>query len=626
MAVADVVPGVALRMEDSNQITSGQIASGQIASGMRPSPPKVPFALGLGVTGHRSDLLDGSIALIERRMDAVVVEILAAARRIASEGAGYFADRAARFSLVSQLAEGADQIAARTALDHGIELHVVLPFERAEYERDFAGEEARERFAGLVARADRLLELPGHREAALQAYLMAGRATVAHCDLLIAVWDGKPPRGRGGTGEVVEIALLAGTPIVHIPVNADEPISLLWSAFDPHVHTNRQNSHTASRPYSTAALDAVLKALLDPPADPVERGFLAAYYRERERRLNPRVEYPLMLALTGIAKLRRADFRTRPFAAAIAENWAEFRERCAGSTGVTAGIDPLQSAYCWSDLLARHFAQTYRSGHIFNFLLGAVAVLIALSGLLFPAGKLGLAIAELAVIGSVIVNTRVGVNHGWHRRWLDYRNLAERLRPMRSLKLVGIAAPQRDAAARNVRWIDWYAARMWRALGLPEGKITDPAMLAAALVAHELDPQIAYHRAAAASAERLDHRLHLIGTALFSATIVSCIALIAGHLAAPGWIGRHAMIFVVLSAGLPAFGTAIFGIRMQGDFAGTSLRSHATAERLAAIASQVDPEVDLARAADLFERGAEAMLADLGEWRLAHLQRELVIP
>jgi hypothetical protein len=118
----------------------------------------------------------------------------------------------------------------------------------------------------------------------------------------------------------------------------------------------------------------------------------------------------------------------------------------------------------------------------------------------------------------------------------------------------------------------------------------------------------------------------MIGTALFVATIVSCIVLVVGYLAAPGWVYRHAAIFVTLSAGLPAFGTAIFGIRVHGDFAGTSLRSHATAERLAAIAGQVDGDVDLPRAADLFERGAQSMLADIGEWRLAHRQRDLVIP
>ena len=36
--------------------------------------------------------------------------------------------------------------------------------------------------------------------------------------------------------------------------------------------------------------------------------------------------------------------------------------------------------------------------------------------------------------------------------------------------------------------------------------------------------------------------------------------------------------------------------------------------------------IDLPRAGDLFEKAARTMLADLGEWRLAHHQRELQLP
>ena len=69
----------------------------------------------------------------------------------------------------------------------------------------------------LMKRASCLLELPGHSERLLDAYVMTGRATVSHCDLLVAVWDGLPPRGRGGTGEVVQFAITRGTAVVHLP-------------------------------------------------------------------------------------------------------------------------------------------------------------------------------------------------------------------------------------------------------------------------------------------------------------------------------------------------------------------------------------------------------------------------
>jgi len=199
---------------------------------------------------------------------------------------------------------------------------------------------------------------------------------------------------------------------------------------------------------------------------------------------------------------------------------------------------------------------------------------------------------------------------------------------MRSLKLLGVAAPRRDPHARfgERRWTEWYAAGVWRAMGCPTGRIQDPARLSAMLTEQELDPQIAYHRGAAHLAEKLDHRLHLIGLALFAATVVGCLVLIVGFFAAPDWVADNSRLFVILSAGLPAVGTAIFGIRVQGDFAGTAQRSLSTARRLDATAAEAKCIVELPRAADLFEEAARAMLADLGEWQLAHKQRELVIP
>ena len=97
------------------------------------------------------------------------------------------------------------------------------------------------------------------------------------------------------------------------------------------------------------------------------------------------------------------------------------------------------------------------------------------------------------------------------------------------------------------------------------------------------------------------------------------------QLAAGGFVA--AVAGMLLPAGLPALGTAIFGIRVQGDFAATAERSRATADRLEKISRALAGDgVGLSRAGDLFEQAARAMLADLGEWRLAQHHRELALP
>lgn len=595
-------------------------------------PPRAPFCFSAGVTGHRPAALAGHGAdagAIEARLASLLASLAAAARRVWERERAVFADDPPVLRLISPLAEGADQIAAEAALAQGYQLHAVLPFGAEDCGEDFSAD-GRARLEALTARAGCLLELPGVRARALDAYVMAGRATVAHADLLIALWDGLPARGRGGTGEVVEFALRRGAPVIHIPPNEQDAARVIWSGFDPLV-TPARPDELPSRLLDDDALDLLLGALLAPPADPAERRFLHDFLCEHERTVRPRVEYPLLLAATGIKRLRRSAFRVRPYAESAAQEWGPFRRACRdGKSGMSSPLDALEAAYCWSDGLAQHHAQTYRSGHVFNFAVAALAVVVGLSVLLAPALKAPCAVAELLLISALIANTHVGTRREWHRRWLDYRQLAERLRPMRSLKLLGLAQPGFPAGgAAGRRWLDWYAAAMWRAIGCPAGRgsADGTRALAALLSAEELRPQIAWNRGNAHQAGHLDHRLHVIGNALFAATIASTSAFLLGYLFAPSVVLSAPYMFVFLSGALPALGTAVFGIRVQGEFAATAARSLATANQLERLADALErPDVDLTRASDLFEGAARTMLADLGEWRLAHQQRKLVIP
>ena len=601
------------------------------ASGGDSTPPRVPLALPLGVTGHRAAAIPAeALAPLTERIASAISALEGAARALAAREASHFADCTPTFTMVSPLADGADQIAAEAALDRGFALQAVLPFPRAEHRADFAAPEALSRYDALLDRAATVLELPGERGHLLDAYVMAGRATVAHCDVLIAVWDGLPQRGRGGTGEVVELAMTRGTPVVHVPVDATIPLALLWSAFDPSVITLRSEP-TARRSFDEAEIERLLFALLAPPAEPRERGFLANFLTERRRRWRGRLEYPLLLAVAGVAPIGASVLHDERGAEATREEWQRYREACAGPYGVQAALELLEGAYVWSDRLATRYAQTYRSGNVFNFLLAAVAAVIGLSTLVLPFGQLALPAIELLVVLAIIFNTQVGLSREWHRRWLDYRQLAERLRPMRSLKLLGIAAPDAPGSAAYPvarRWIDWYAAGVWRAMACPDGAIGagDAHSLARAVSGHELAPQIRYHRGSAARMEQFDQRLDRVGTALFVLTILVSVASIVALLVAPAWAARMGNWFTFFSAGLPAVGGALFGIRVQGDFDGSAARSLATAETLEQIATELEADgTGLTRAADLVEQASRSMLADLGEWRLINAQYDLTV-
>ncbi|HEY6048060.1 MAG TPA: hypothetical protein VIV07_03335 [Sphingomicrobium sp.] len=574
-------------------------------------------------------LAEGDVERLRERVRQTLLLLEEAGRALLERERDCFAPGPPQLRFVSPIADGADQIAAELALELGWQLESILPFQREQYRASLASHGARERFDALVERSTCLLELPGDPDESLDAYVMTGRATVAHCDVLIAVWDGKPPRGRGGTGEVVQLALTRGTAIVHVPLHAQSEARVLWAAFDPTVVTVADDPGVA-RPLDRHDIDTLLAGLLMPPPDEQEQNFLKRFTRERLRHFRARIEYPLLLAVAGVKKFKPRSFTDQYAAAQIRDEWQRYRVGCAEAHNILAPIDLLEEAYSWADRLATHFAQTYRSGHIFNFVLGGFAVCLGLGAFLMPHLKFEEAALEMLITLAIIVNARIGTREEWHRRWLDYRQLAERLRPMRTLKLLGIAAPDPPGTETNPvpkRWIDWYASGIWRAMGCPSGSIDAACAnrLADAIAEHEVAPQVAYHEHHSEQIELLDHRLELIGTVLFVATLIVSIATIIGYALNASYVNTYGNWFTLVSAGFPALGTAIFGIRFQADFGGDAVRSMATAATLRQIDEELRKEITLSRTADLAEQAGRIMLSDLDEWRLVNQQRDLSV-
>ncbi|HET9810690.1 MAG TPA: hypothetical protein VFP53_03215 [Sphingomicrobium sp.] len=592
-------------------------------------PPKLPFVLSVGITGHRIEALaEDAVEAMADRLRSALIELKRGAIDLHRREEAIFAESPPRLLFVSPLADGADQIAAEIALELGFELQAVLPFDRETY-RTTLHNSGLIRFDQLIARAACALELPGALDDQIKAFVMAGRATVAQCDILVALWDGLPPRGRGGTGEVVQIAITRGKAIAHIHIDAAKPSRLLWAAFDPAVLTEADEP-TAERPLDRENVDALLGALLLPPPDPEDREFARRFSRERLRRIRARIEYPLLLAATGVGRFGTKDIANVHCERMIRDEWQRYRKGCADAHQIAAAMDILEESYSWADRLATHFAQTYRSGHIFNFVLGSIAVCLGLSAFMAPHLKLEFAAMELMITFAIILNAKIGSRNEWHRRWLDYRQLAERLRPMRSLKLLGLAAPDSPGTATNPvprRWLDWYASGIWRTMGCVAGSIDRcrAEQLASAIAEHEIMPQVAYHRRNSAQIHKLDHRLGVVGFVLFIATLVVSVATILGMAFDAVWVNSLGNWLTLVSAGFPALGTAIFGIRFQADFGGDAIRSQSAANSLQHIGEELRSGVPLARAADLTEQAARLMIDHLDEWRLINQQRDLSV-
>jgi hypothetical protein len=587
----------------------------------------------VGITGHRMDRLTPAKAILVReRVDQVLADVIEVVRKVAAEGAPWFAPPVPELRLISALAEGSDRICAEAGLKQGFELDVALPFRSDVYAEDFPDPESRADYEALKARASRVLELPGERATADAAYSLVGGAILAASDILLAIWNGQGSGGRGGTADVVATALSLGKPVIHVPIEPGAPVRLLWSGEGPAGGAWHSALEPPAEPFDRPHLEEALKALLLPPEEPGERLALSAFLAEQEVLRMRRIEYPLLLAATGAQKLSSSAWRKEPYLPATRSAWQSF------DAAVLGRIEPerfalLEQSYAWADNLANRFAQFFRSGHVVNFTFSAFAVALALFGYLLGGNvKVLFVVLELLLIAAIVANTRVGHAEAWQQRWLDYRQLAERLRPMRSLKLLAVARPPAVSASSRTasrRWIDWYAAAVWRQMGLPGGTIDRAELerLTGLVKDEETGPEISYHHRNAHRMAHVNHRLHQFGFVCFSLTVLLCVGfLLSAALLDKETAKETAILFTVATATLPAFGTAAYGLRVQGDFAGSSARSAATADAMAALVAELDTHPTLARTAAIANAAASIMLVDLAEWRLTYQQRALEIP
>jgi len=113
---------------------------------------------------------------------------------------------------LTALAIGTDQMFAGILLGHLIPYVAIVP--SARYDSTFSPADAVQ-YRLLLGKAHGTITLK-HAAPTGDAFLDAGRFIVDNADLLLAVWDGKPAQGKGGTADIVLYAQETAKPIFHI--------------------------------------------------------------------------------------------------------------------------------------------------------------------------------------------------------------------------------------------------------------------------------------------------------------------------------------------------------------------------------------------------------------------------
>ncbi len=604
--------------------------------------PRPKAFLRVGVTGHRPGpkLSPVQAAAVRRTVDRILGEIAQLTRDVVEREAWAFASRRPELSVISALAEGADRIVAEAGLAAEYGLGVVLPFVRGIYREDFAGDASRAEFDALLARNGAVFELDGKREASARAYEAAGLLMLANADIVIAIWDQMPAEGIGGTAVIVERAVADDVPVILIDPREPDAPQILWRA-DSALPTAREGIEAVRRRPLGDTLAQVIDIIVAPPKDPRERAPLQALLAEKERRWNIAISYPLMLFLLGVRTLRWSDIETPVQSEDSAVRWRHYLQGHLNDESLRPiDTDTLYSAYSALDWLSSRYAQIYRSAYVFNYIAGATAVLLASIGLIYPSPdpiaalnfKALMVMIEIGLISSILITLNLGTRRQWHRRWLEYRRLAEALRHLRMLAPTAAAARldrPSDRAGRAYGWVSWYARAVEREIPVPDLAVNAEFLAAVrdTVSRTELKSQIAYNRHNAEAMEEAGHRLHLAGTFLFWATLAICVTFLVIYFVAIEEAEKLRELTVFLTALFPAIGAALSAIRSQADFETVAKRSHETAADLEELDTAMESEpLEFARLTDRIEKAVDVMMADNAEWHVLFRTRPLSLP
>ncbi|HSS05695.1 MAG TPA: hypothetical protein VLK83_00995 [Rhodanobacteraceae bacterium] len=372
--------------------------------------------LTIGVTSHRN-LKASETALIRERVRAFFTALTRDFPTLP-------------LTVLSALAEGGDQLVAEEALAVDARVIAVLPMLRAQYAEDFRDAAVRAHFDALCARAE-VIELPDisgntlDRHAGAPSglqrdlhYAQAGIYISSHCHILLTIWDGKKTDRLGGTAQIVAYHLRGTRP--------------------PSIDRRRGNAAHAPLGNDIERLAYQIVCSRDlpdgtpaPPLAPMQTYWLAGERTTPGDAPMPE-EFRAMFAHMAGFNADWAKYRTEIVAK------VEQRAASGATSAPVAAMDAMDWLFQAADWLAMHFQRRV------YFAMRTIYTMAALMGIAFmcyadlPAQDymifVFLVLFAFGVSLSVLAQRR-----GWHRKYLDYRALAEGLRVQSYWRRAGLS-------------------------------------------------------------------------------------------------------------------------------------------------------------------------------------------
>jgi hypothetical protein len=582
-----------------------------------PVQGRIPFRLRIGVTGHRN--LPDSAELRKAVRDAIELAIT-------ESGAG--PNTPLRLTVVSALAEGADRLVANEVLarkDLNPKLVCVLPVTRENldvYRADFASDESRQEFDHLLEQAWHQIETPAAVMSAdakrEDGYLWAGQEVVRNCDVLIAIWDGQPGHGKGGTADL-------------ILWTRKRDVERRRSESSPMIRRGRIRRFLAAALRSPAADETVfdmpgpLRIIVSKNPDQglvIDDGppwdTAAAEIRNRLR-----------------GDLARLDeFNRKSYDPAEWQRWADqlmndlVPARYRKSPRLNGILEQITPHLNRADRAAIAAQKKFRLWSYAFFGCAALATIIAaVQSVVFP-GLWWLTIFELMLLTASIII--IALETFWknnNKHWFVYRFFAERLRSTCYLLAVGSTKePETDfdvgGTAEEPTRNDWVRRAFVEILAecdvrqqekIPdlEEKIPDLETLSSLIRIHWIGGQVNYFERTSKKLMRKHNEVRTLLYGIIGATIIAallhCLRIWPLHAD-----GTKALVMCAI--GLPAVAAALSNVRSLREFSRHSFRFARMAAVMRRYLDKFDEESDRERLRQLAEEVGGLLTAETRDW------------
>jgi hypothetical protein len=584
-----------------------------------------PLPLVIGVTGHR-DLRSEDISKLT---ELVLAEYAELRKHYPSTP----------ITLLSALADGADRLLARLALDVGIRIAVVLPMPSDLYETDFDAASIEE-FHALILKAEYFSELPImpgltredirehgiHRE---QQYAQVGAYIAAHSAILIALWDGVELNLIGGTSQVVQFKLQGipvpfapphseldapdSGPVYHIvaprstnphPAHAFTVHRLYPAGFHSHTEAHKAYADVYTR-METFNIDSIryTEELKEHFRASKEYMFPAHAHRTVEHHHRRRKQHHSH----GIAHARMTDHADE--------------------------LPPLLKEdldfYAIADVLSQRFQKRTKTTIqlLLTFVFFAAFFYELYSGLFQEPAMMGL---YLGMFLFSFVVYYWAEKHGYQTRYLDYRALAEGLRVQFFWKLAGVEDSVADFYMRKQRSeLDWIRNAI-RACMIGNGQPGINALLdeeaqrerLTLVLKHWVEDQSKYFAKSAHRDHETLHGKERMITLLFAAALVLA--------AVQAIVFREHNEFLLLGIGVfPVIAALLHSYLQKNAFAEHKRQYDRMSVFYHRATVHLTKLIDEDRLADarafIAELGREALVEN-GDWILLHRDRPLEVP